>query len=170
MTNRPFTHMENEPWKWEMAYFYLLTKGTKYSGVKAQGENLFHTGSFWCFQKSSELLGLQIHHSHLCLCHHAASLIGSLSLFSCIFLFFLPHRIQASQVAQWMVKSPPSNAGGECSIPGSGRSPGVGNGNPLQCSCLENFMDRGAWRATVHGAAESQIQLSDWGVHLLMDI
>ena len=39
------------------------------------------------------------------------------------------------------------------SIPGSGRSPGEGNGNPLQYSCLENSMDRGAWRAIVHGAA-----------------
>ena len=37
------------------------------------------------------------------------------------------------------------------SIPGSGRSPGVANGNPLQYSCLGNFMDRGAWKATVHG-------------------
>ena len=42
------------------------------------------------------------------------------------------------------------------SIPGSGRSPGEGNVNPLQYSCLENFMDRGAWRATVHGVAKSQ--------------
>ena len=40
-------------------------------------------------------------------------------------------------------------------MPGSGRSPGEGNGNPLQCSCLENPMDRGAWWATVHGVAES---------------
>ena len=41
-------------------------------------------------------------------------------------------------------------------IPGLERSPGEGNGNPLQCSCLENSMDRGAWRATVHGVAKSQ--------------
>ena len=41
------------------------------------------------------------------------------------------------------------------SIPGSGRSPGEGNGNPLQYSCLENSMGRGAWRATVHGMTES---------------
>ena len=41
------------------------------------------------------------------------------------------------------------------SIPGSGRSPGGGNGNPLQYSCLENPMDRGAWWVTVHGAAKS---------------
>ena len=48
------------------------------------------------------------------------------------------------------VKNPPTNAGDTGSIPGSGRSPGEGNGNPLQCSCLENPMDRGAWRAIVH--------------------
>ena len=44
--------------------------------------------------------------------------------------------------------------------PGSGRSPGEGNGNPLQCSCLENSRDRGAWWATVHGVAESD-RMSD---------
>ena len=41
-------------------------------------------------------------------------------------------------------------------FPGLGRSPGEGNGNPLQYSCLENSMDRGAWQATVHGVAKSQ--------------
>ena len=45
------------------------------------------------------------------------------------------------------------------SIPGLGSSPGEGNGNPLQYSCLENAMDRGAWRAIVHGVAKSQTQL-----------
>ena len=52
-----------------------------------------------------------------------------------------------------MVKNPPSNAGdtgSAGSIPGPGRSPGGGNGNPLQSSCLEDSMDRGAWWATVH--------------------
>ena len=43
-----------------------------------------------------------------------------------------------------------------------GRSPGEGHGNPLQCSCLEKPMDRGAWKATVHGAMKSQTWLSDW--------
>ena len=43
------------------------------------------------------------------------------------------------------------NAGDEGSIPGSGRSPGVGNSNPLQYPCLENSMDRGAWQPMVHG-------------------
>ena len=44
-------------------------------------------------------------------------------------------------------------------IPGPGRSPGGGHGNPLQYSCLENPMDRGAWRATVHSIAQSQTRL-----------
>ena len=52
------------------------------------------------------------------------------------------------------------NAGDPGSIPGSGRSPGEGNGYPLQYSCLENPMDRGAWRVTVHGVAESRTRLS----------
>ena len=47
------------------------------------------------------------------------------------------------------------------SIPGSGRSPGEGIGNPLQYSCLRNLMDRGAWQATVHRVTKSQIQMSD---------
>ena len=54
-----------------------------------------------------------------------------------------------------VVKNLPTNAGDAGWIPGLGRSPGEGNGNPLQCSCLENPMDRGAWWATVHGVTES---------------
>ena len=54
-----------------------------------------------------------------------------------------------------MVKSPAANAGDVGLIPGSGRSPGEGNGNPLQYSCLENPMDRGAWWAAVHGVTKS---------------
>ena len=54
------------------------------------------------------------------------------------------------------------NAGDLGSIPGSGRSPGEGNGNPLWYSCLENPMDRGAWWAAVHGVAKSWTQLSDF--------
>ena len=50
-------------------------------------------------------------------------------------------------------------------IPGSGRSPGKGNGNPLQYSCLENPMNRGAWWTTVHGVAKSRTRLSNW-VHM----
>ena len=57
-----------------------------------------------------------------------------------------------------MVKNLPANAGDAKDtglIPGSGKPPGEGNGNPLQYSCLENSMGRGAWHATVHGVAKS---------------
>ena len=54
-----------------------------------------------------------------------------------------------------VVKNPPANAGDVGSVPRLGRCPGKGHGNPLQYSCLENPMDWGAWRATVHGFAES---------------
>ena len=62
-----------------------------------------------------------------------------------------------------MVKNPPANAGDARdlgSISGSGRSSGVENGNPLQYSCLENSMDRGAWWAIVHGVEKSWTPLS----------
>ena len=59
-----------------------------------------------------------------------------------------------------MVKNPPANVEGiryMGSIPGLGRSPRGGRGNPLQYSCLENLMDRGAWRAIVHNVSESDM-------------
>ena len=58
-------------------------------------------------------------------------------------------------------KESAGNAGDLCSVHGWGRSPGEGNGYPLQYSCLENPMDRGAWQATVHGVAKTQIRLSN---------
>ena len=60
-----------------------------------------------------------------------------------------------------VAKNPPANAGGVGSIPGLGRSPGEGHSNPLQYSCPENTMDRGAWWATVHGVIKSLTRLSD---------
>ena len=68
---------------------------------------------------------------------------------------------RASQVVL-VVKNPPANAGNIKDvglIPGSGRSPGGRHGNPLQYSCLENPMDRGAWRATVYRVAKSRTRL-----------
>ena len=66
------------------------------------------------------------------------------------------------------VKNLPANAGDLRDvglIPGSGRSPEGGRGNPLQYSCLENSMDRGAWRATVHGVSKSQTPLKQLSTH-----
>ena len=69
-------------------------------------------------------------------------------------------KIQASPGAS-AVKTLPANAGDTGSIPGSGKSPGDGNGSPLQYSCLGDHMVRGAWPAIVHGVTKSQTQLSD---------
>ena len=78
------------------------------------------------------------------------------------------HKLSAVVIKQGfpgdtVVKNTPTNAGrarDSGSIPGLGRSPGTGNGNPLLYSCLENQMDRGAWWATVHGVAKSRTRLS----------
>ena len=59
------------------------------------------------------------------------------------------------------VKNPSANAGDVGAIPGSGRSSGEGNGNPLQYSCLANIVDRGAWQAAVHGVTKSWAQVRD---------
>ena len=69
------------------------------------------------------------------------------------------------------VKNPPANAGDKRdsgSVPGSGRFPREGSGNPLQYSCLDNPMDRGAWRATVHRVAKSRTHLKLRSTHALM--
>ena len=84
----------------------------------------------------------------------------------CALMSVFCHLVQcfwASQVLL-VVKNPLANAGDvrdAGSIPGSGRSPGEGNGNPLQYSCLENSMDRGAWWATVHRITKSRTRLSN---------
>ena len=74
-------------------------------------------------------------------------------------LFLELNKIMTSLVAK-TVKSL-SNAGDPGSIPGSGRSPGEGNGNPLQYSCLESPMERRVWQATVHGVTKSQTRLNN---------
>jgi len=77
--------------------------------------------------------------------------ILSFSIFSRFIM--VEHVSEASLVAH-SVKNPPASAEDEGSIPGSVRSSGEGNGNPLQYSCLENPMDRGAWQAIVHGVTK----------------
>ena len=64
-------------------------------------------------------------------------------------------------------KAPAHNAGDLDSIPGSGKSPGEGNGNPLQYSCLGNPMEGGTWWAIVHGVAKSRTRLSDFTLCIL---
>ena len=71
-----------------------------------------------------------------------------------------------------VLKNLPGSAGDKSNtgfIPGWGRSPGGGHGNPLQYSCLENPMDRGAWRAAVHRVAKSQTQLKRLSMHVGFD-
>ena len=70
-------------------------------------------------------------------------------------------RVHASSQVALAVKNPLASAGDPGLILGLGRFPEGGRSNPLQCSCLENPMDRGAWRATVHGVGKSQTLLSD---------
>ena len=83
----------------------------------------------------------------------ATGLIAGLFLFKGFMLYY--HFLQASLVVQSGGKESACKAGDPGSIPVSGRSPGEGNGNPLQYSCLENPVDRGAWQATVHRVAGS---------------
>ena len=74
----------------------------------------------------------------------------------CLFMVIL--MLSAAQVPQ-MVKNLSAYAGDPGLVPGSGKSPGGGYGNPLQYSCLENPVDRGSWRAAVHGVTKSQTRL-----------
>ena len=104
-----------------------------------------------CSGKVHNTCGIQV--CFYCLCIHR------------IFFHENIHNVLTECRASAGVKNPPANTGDrrhEGSIPGSGRSPGEGNGNQLQYSCLENFMDRGAWWATVHGVTRSWTHLSDW--------
>ena len=83
---------------------------------------------------------------------------------------FLPYKVSLFRVHFSYIDFPGGsdgkasayNVGDLGSIPGSGRSSGEGNGNPLQYSCLENPMDRGAWLATVHGIVKNWTRLSDF--------
>ena len=79
-----------------------------------------------------------------------------------LFLFTLSSQPITGFPGGSVVKNPPVSAGKAGSIPGLGRSPGEGNGNPLQYSCLRNPMDKGAWWVTVYGVAKSQTQLNEW--------
>ena len=93
---------------------------------------------------------------------HQHKFSGSLLAFYFALYFLLATESLQGSPDNSVVKNAPANAGNAGSTPGSGRSPGVGNGSLLQCSCLENSVDRGAWWATVHGVSQSWTPLSDW--------
>ena len=84
-----------------------------------------------------------------------------------VFQFITPTHPLVGFPGGSVVKNPMANARDVGSIPGSGRSPGEGNGKTLQYSCLENPMDRGAWRATVHGVEKCQTRLKRLRTNLL---
>ena len=77
--------------------------------------------------------------------------------------------MRASQVVL-VVKNPPAKTEDMGLIPGLGRSPGEGKGNPPQFSCLENLMDRGAWWTTVHGVTKNQTQLKRLSTHICHEV
>ena len=120
----------------------LKTTQNKISIQKIQGKSASEE------QKHEKIiLNLEIRHNGM----HGLSVSGALLDQTSQGLFI-------SGLSWWVSgKEPACNAGDMALIPGSGRSSREGNGNPLQCSCLENPMDRGAWWAAVHGVAKSQI-------------
>ena len=95
--------------------------------------------------------------------------LGSLFPEACVFLSFCIFSYYRGFSGGSDSKESPCNAGDMSSIPGSGRSLEEGNGSPLQYSCLENSMDKGAWPATVHGFTKSQTWLSDFTFSLSLE-
>ena len=104
------------------------------------------------------LLRLQIWKIKISLPDHFLSFILILSIACSVFYLSAENLTPYSHKKASLVAC---NVGDLGSIPGLGGSSGEGNSNPLQCSCLENPMDRTAWRATVHGVTNSQTQMSD---------
>ena len=120
---------------------------------KKNSQLLSCVGDFFFLKKNLE----NIDYKRLCLCY---SSFGKLTLVVLFFSMSFTLR-EGGSPADSVVKNLLVNAGDLGSIPGSGRSPGGGNGNPLQYSCLGNPMDRGAWWAMVHRITKSWTWLSD---------
>ena len=129
--------------------------------------SLAAAGAAWCKPYLAKPRG---HHLHVLLPSSAETQLGVWSWVYreegwgsnpyCLFIFIKVWLIWGFP-CNLVSKESACNAGDPGLIPGSGRSPGEGNGYPLQCSCLENSMDRGALWATVHGITESQTRLRD---------
>ena len=124
-------------------------------GVTSIGHNLAPTPPPPSFWDSTDLIQL---YSFSVTCLHSKSLL----CWPWFFFFFFIELIHPKIFPYNSVgKESACNVGDLGSFPGLGRSPGIGNGNPLQYSYPENPMDRGAWQATVYGVAKSQTWLSD---------
>ena len=95
-------------------------------------------------------------------CFHVLAIVNCVQWIGCMYLFELCFSLVICSGGGSDGKASACNAEDPGSIPGLGRSPGEGNGNPLQYSCLENSMDGGAWWATVHGVTKSLTGLSDF--------
>ena len=153
-----WSHVTSSPW---YSRGLAMLPGQQHSGgVSLRAEQTswwpIVTGSVHVASSPTALLGcscnLVNHYSYPVPCILASHLI----IVNCA-----PH-LHSIPSLFLVVKNLPANAGDTSSIPGSGRSTGEGNGNPLQCSCLENPMDRGAWWATIHGVTKSWTQLSNF--------
>ena len=94
--------------------------------------------------------------------------LGSFDVIVLLFPLYLVVMEQEGFSGGSVVKTPHAKAGNTGLIPGLGRSPGKGNGNPLWYSCLKNPMDRGTCQASIHGVAKSQTQVSDRKTHAYM--
>ena len=135
------------------------------------GQNRSFTLSISPSNEYSELISFTIDWINLAVQETLKSLLqhhsSKASVLQCLAFFMVQLSHPLGFPGGSEVKAPASNEGDLGLIPGSGRSPGEGNGNPLQYSCLKNPMDRGAWGATVHGVAKSQTRLSDFtSLHL----
>ena len=119
------------------------------------------TASHWASRSTSSLTSPEGSETHRISTLSKETLIV-ISSSPCLFLFFqCCLQTGASLVAQMVQTLPACNARDQGLIPGLGRSPGEEKGNPFQCSCLKNPMDRGAWRTTVHGVPKSWTWLSN---------
>ena len=140
----------DKPNVWILLYLMRLHSLKLSSSRKRSITYIFHMTWFWHFPKVSHVTGvLQFLSFRPVICF---LLLPLLNWGSVMFLGF--PGISDGKECAW-------NAGDLGSIPGLGRSPGEGNGNPLQYSCLVNSMNRGTWRPTVHGITKSRTQLSD---------
>ena len=129
--------------------------------AEGQGRPVELVGHNYGFRFFSKWSGLSLEDSYYYLSMMLITLILSSAMLWHIIMMILTNG--ASQV-MLVVKNLPDNSGDirdMGSISGWGRVPGEGNGKPLQCSCLENPMDRGAWQAIVHGVAKSQVRLNN---------